>query len=129
MKKWILFTMIGVLLMGCKKDSFDINNPDVKKFVKQLKSGTYGEYERNEKGERLWLKMPNFRQEHIAALIELSKDTTHIQKFPTNPISSRTPIPQGRDYFILGECLLWIVDGIRGASSLDPYLVDTSKKT
>ncbi|WP_460686974.1 DUF4943 family protein [Niabella aquatica] len=127
MKKWILFTMIGMLFMGCKKDQFDINNPGVEKFVQLLKSGTYSEYERNEKGGLLWLKMPKFRQEHIAALIDLSKDTTHIQRFPTNPISSRTPIPYGRDYFVLGECLLWMVECVRSGGSLDPYLIDTSK--
>jgi len=128
MKKWILLMGVIMLLTGCKKDDFDINNPNVEKFVQQLKNGTYNEYERNENGARLWLQMPRFRQEHIAALIELSKDTTHIQKFPTSPISSRSPLPEDRNYFILGECLLWTVDGIRGASSLDPYLIDTSKE-
>ncbi|MBO9594284.1 MAG: DUF4943 family protein [Niabella sp.] len=127
MKKWMLFTGVIICLMSCKKNSFDLNNPDVEKFVQQLKNGSYNQYERNEKGERLWLQMPRFRQEHIEVLIALSRDTSHLQKFPTNPISSRSPRPEGRDYFILGECLLWIVDGIRGASSLVPYLVDTSK--
>ncbi|WP_176954265.1 DUF4943 family protein [Niabella drilacis] len=114
--------------MGCKKEGFDINNPNAETFVQQLKNGTYNEYEHDEKGERLWLQMPRFRQEHIGALIALSKDTTHIQKFPTNPLSSHSPLPEGRNYFILGECLLWIVDGIRGASPLDAYLIDISKE-
>ncbi len=128
MKKWILYTMIGMLFVSCKKDQFDIESPNVGVFVQMLKSETYDAYELNEKGERLWLKMPRFRQGHIASLIELSKDTTHIKSFPTNPISSRTPRPQGRDYFILGECLLWIVEALRGGGSLDPYLIDASKE-
>ncbi|WP_300597267.1 DUF4943 family protein [Niabella sp.] len=128
MKKWMLFTGVLLFFMSCKKDGFDINHPNVATFVQQLKNGTYNQYELNEKGERLWLQRPTFRQEHIAALITLSKDTTHIQKFPINPWSSHSPYPEGRNYFILGECLLWLVDGVRGASSLDPYLVDTSKE-
>lgn len=125
---FVLIALCMIILPGCKKGSFDINNPSVEEFIQLLKSGTYSEYERNEKGARLWLKMPAFQQHNIERLIALSKDTTHIQKFPTNPISSRTPIPYGRDYFVLGECLLWIVDGIRGGSSLDPYLIDASKE-
>ncbi|MCF3111729.1 DUF4943 domain-containing protein [Niabella sp. CC-SYL272] len=127
MKKWILLAGIIIVLMGCKKERLDVGNPDVERFVQQLKNGTFNLYERNEKGERLWLQTPRFGPEHIAALIALSKDTTHIQKFPTNPMSSRSPFPEGRNYFILGECLLWLVNGVRGASSLAPYLIDTSK--
>lgn len=116
-----------LFLSACKKEGFDINNPDVDVFVSQLKNGTYNERESDEKGNSLWLKMPRFEPKHIARLIELSKDTTHIEKFPTNPISSRTPKPQGRDYFILGECLLAVVEIVRGKGWLDPYMIDTSK--
>lgn len=129
MNKLLVFLLLIVFLPGCKDNDFDINNPDVGTFVKQLKSGTYNLYEKGENGENLWLLMPNFNETHIKLLIEFSKDTTHVAYFPTNPLSSRTPIPQGRDYFILGECLLWTVEGIRnqsGHGSLDPYLIDTS---
>lgn len=128
MKTLFSFIAIFILLSACKKSGFDIDNPDVDVFVQQLKAGTYSQYETNEKGERLWLKMPKFGEQHIARLIELSKDTTHINQFPTNPMSSRTPRPQGRNYFILGEGLLWIVAGINGRGSLDPYLIDDSKE-
>jgi hypothetical protein len=97
--------------------------------VNQIKNGTYNCYEKNEKGENLWLLMPEFTEDHIQSLINLSKDTTHIAFFPINPISSRRPFPEGRTYFILGECLLWTIEGIRngrGYGSLDPFLIDTA---
>lgn len=124
----LLFIAISILLCsGCEKDKFDIENPDVSLFVKQLKNGTYDCYEKGETGENLWLLMPKFTRNHIQSLIEFAKDTTLISDFPINPISSRRPFPEGREYFILGECLLWTVEGIRngyGYGSLDPFLID-----
>ncbi len=112
--------------LGCEK-SFDPEHPDVEKFVKQVKNGTYNCYEKGENGKNLWLIMPDFNQNHIQALICHSKDTSQITNFPFNPISSRTPFPYNRQYLILGECLLWTVEGIRNGNrygSLDPYLID-----
>jgi hypothetical protein len=129
MKKLSFITILILLCFGCEKDKFDIDNPDVAVFVKQLKNGTYDCYEKGETGENLWLLMPKFTRSHIQSLIDFSKDTSHITNFPINPISSRTPFPEGRDYFILGECLLWTVEGIRngyGYGSLDPFLIDTA---
>jgi hypothetical protein len=118
------------LIIGCKKDDFDLNDPDVEIFVNQLKSGKYDKYEKGNNDENLWLLMPNFSQNHIQSLINFSNDTSHIMAFPVNPLSSRRPFPGGREYFILGECLLWTVEGIRNGSgygSLDPFLIDTTK--
>ncbi len=73
--------------------------------------------------------MPKFSEKHIQSLIDFSKDTAHITNFPLNPISSRTPFSFGRDYHILGECLLWTVEGIRNGSgydSLSPCLIDAT---
>ena len=129
MKKFLFITILTLFCFGCEKNEFDPNNPDVVKFVQQLKNGTYDCYEKGENGEKLWLIMPNFTKDHIQSLIDFSKDTSHINNFPINPISSRTPFPKDRDYFILGECLLWTVEGIRNGSgfgSLDPYLIDTT---
>lgn len=129
MKKLFFITLLPLLCIGCEKEKFDLDNPNVAVFVKQLKNGTYNCYEKGENGENLWLLMPKFTQNHISSLIEFAKDTSHISDFPTNPISSRPPFPAGRDYFILGECLLWTVEGIRnghGYGSLDPFLIDTS---
>ena len=130
MKNNLFFIILILSSFGCEKDKFDVHNPNVERFVNQIKSGTYSCYEKGENGENLWLIMPEFTEEHIQALIELSEDTTHITNYPFNPVSSRTPYPTGRDYCILGECLLWTVEGIRndfGYGSLAPYLVDTSK--
>ena len=129
MKKLFIIIFLPLLFIGCEKEKFDIDNPNVATFVKQLKNGTYNCYEKGETGEILWLLMPKFTQNHISSLIEFAKDTSHISNFPINPISSRTPFPAGRDYFILGECLLWTVEGIRngyGYGSLDPFLIDTA---
>jgi hypothetical protein len=129
MKRITLIALLIFPILSCEKDKFDLNNPNVEQFVQQLKKGTYIQYEKGENGENLWLLMPKFTKNHIQSLIDFSKDTSHINNFPINPISSRTPFPNDRDYFILGECLLWTVEGIRNGSgfgSLDPYLIDTT---
>jgi hypothetical protein len=125
MKK-LLFVILILFCISCEKDKFDPNSPKVETFVQQIKNGTYDFYEKDENGNALWLIMPKFTKMDIQKLITLSNDTSHVEIFPTNPISSRPPQPEGRDYFILGECLLWVVEGIRngtGYGSLDPYLV------
>jgi hypothetical protein len=132
MKKQIVFivTACMLLIFGCAKEKFDLHNPDVETFVNQLKRGKYNYYEKGDNGENLWLMMPEFTQNHIQSLIDFSKDTSRIMEFPINPVSSRMPFPEGREYFILGECLLWTVEGIRngmGYGSLDPFLIDTAK--
>jgi len=129
MKKLFIIIFLPLLYIGCEKEKFDIDNPDVSVFVKQLKDGTYDCYEKGESGENLWLLMPKFTSNHISSLNEFANDTSHISDFPINPISSRRPFPEGREYFILGECLLWTVEGIRtgyGYGSLDPFLIDTA---
>ncbi len=130
MKKLVLIALFPLLWISCEKDEFNIDHPDVEKFVHQVKNGTYTCYEKGENGENLWLQMPKFTKDHIQSLIDFSTDTSHITNFPVNPISSRTPFPIGRDYYILGECLLWTVEGIRNGSgygSLDPYLIDLDR--
>lgn len=127
MKRITLIALLIFPILSCEKDKFDLNNPNVEQFVQQLKNGIYIQYEKGENGENLWLLMPKFTKNHIQSLIDFSKDTSHINNFPINPISSRTPFPNDRNYFILGECLLWTVEGIRngnGFGSLDPYLID-----
>jgi hypothetical protein len=129
MKRLSFIIILILLCIGCEKEKFDIDNPNVEIFVRQLKNGTYDYYEKGETGENLWLLMPKFTRSHIQSLIDFSKDTSHITNFPINPISSRRPYPEGREYFILGECLLWTVEGIRngyGYGSLDPFLIDTA---
>jgi len=130
MKNLIFLAIMVFCCFGCRKDEFNPDNPNVVTFVHQIKNGTYNCYKKAENGEKLWLLMPEFTKDHIQTLITLAEDTSHVGIFPTNPMSSRTPIPAGRDYYILGECLLWTVEGIRNGSgygSLDTYLVDTTK--
>jgi hypothetical protein len=129
MKKLFFPAILILLCIGCEKDKFDIDNPDVAAFVNKLKNGTYDYYEKGENGENLWLLMPGFTPDHISLLINFAYDTTHISSFPVNPVSSRRPYPEGREYFILGECLLWTAEGVRngyGYGSLDPFLIDTA---
>ncbi len=130
MKKLFVLAVLSAVFFSCAKGDLDIHNPDVEVFVQQLKDGTYNNFEKGEDGENLWFLMPNFTEDHIATLIDKAKDTSHINYFPINPISSRSPYPQDRDYFILSECLLWVVEGIRngtGFGSLDPFLIDNSR--
>jgi hypothetical protein len=128
MKKLLLILMtLGCF--SCQKVAFDLNNPDVETFVQQIKNGTYNQYKKGDKGENLWLLMPKFTKDHIQSLIDFSKDTASINNFPLNPISSGKPFPYDRQYIILGECLLWTVEGIRNGreyGSLNPVLLDTT---
>ncbi len=129
MKRFLLLTILTISCISCEKEKFDLNNPNVEKFVQQLKNGTYKCYEKGENGENLWLLMPKFTKTHVQSLIDFSKDTSHIKDFPVNPISSGVPFPYDRQYIILGECLLWTIEGIRNGSgygSLNPVLYDTT---
>lgn len=129
MKTLTILTILTILASSCEVFEFNTENPDVEVFVEKLIHGKYDIYEVGEDGENLWLIMPNFTERHIKGLLSFASDTSHLEAFPCNPISSRTPLPEGRDYFILSECLLWTIEGIRngrGYGSLDPYLINTS---
>lgn len=114
MKQLFLLLTLPALFTGCKKD-FDPENPSVPQFVSLVKKDKLGDFP----------EMPNFKESDIPALLELAADTTHILKFPVNPITSRGPYPIKRNYLILSECLLWAVEGIRNErkyGSLVPYM-------
>jgi hypothetical protein len=69
----------------------------------------------------------NFQSSRQIPALKVSRDTFHIPNFPINS-SIGNPLPEGRDYFILGECLLWVVEGIRNEleyATFDPFLIDT----
>jgi hypothetical protein len=120
------YFVLSVFCFACQKESFNLANPDVDLFVEQIKTGTYSFYKKGEDGKNLWLIMPEFKEQHITKLLKYAKDTTYIYKFPENPVSSLSPFPYGRNYLILGECLLSIIEGIRKGRtfpSLAPYLV------
>ncbi len=132
MKPLVLAALLATICIGCDKKSFDVNNPDVTEFVRQLKNGTYDKYAWTDGGERLWSIMPAFDRDDVPALITLAEDTELIypcDHFPVNPISSMYPyrIVGGREYIMLGEYLLWCAEAVieeRDFASLNPVLVD-----
>lgn len=108
------FVFLGFAVTSCQ-DSFDVKDPNVDQFVSLLKSGRYS----SEVGQEL----PNFSLNHVERLLFYSKDTSVLSFFPYNPISSKRTDPK-----VLGECILWTVEGIRLENkygSLEPALKDT----
>lgn len=125
MMKHLLFTLLIVLAVsGCSHDvdpgDPEMLNIEVDEFVSQLKDGTYGRNESNSNGMAQWLYLPAFTMQDIPALIGFAEDTCHIKSFPVAPFSS-----YWIDDFVLGECLLWTVEGIRKGDkyfSLVPWI-------
>lgn len=118
MKTKLFIVSISLMLMGasCQKDELDMKNPDEDQFVSILKGGNYF--------EKVGYELPDFSEKHIAGLLSYLMDTTHLDQFPTNPLSSKYTNPK-----VLNECLFWIIDGIRFGTkypSLEPCLIDTS---
>jgi hypothetical protein len=132
----IVLLLSFLYVSGCKKDHFDIKNPDVKTFVQQLKDGTYDRFEFGENRERLWAKMPEFNITHLSDLINMAKDTSLVcpaDHFPVNPVSSIPPyrIYDQKTCVMMGEYLLWCADAVitkQHFTSLTPRLVNTEKQ-
>ena len=107
MKRTVLLAgaiLIYILLCtGCNDEMVDYYNPDVKLFVKHLKAGTY-----NTTNEDGIVDIPLFAQQHIPELLRYSEDITEIPSFPMSSINSQFG---GKPR--LGECMLWIIEGIR----------------
>lgn len=129
-KPVVIFILCTFLCIGCGKDNFDVNNPDVTEFVRQLENGTYDQFEYTEDGERLWAKMPAFQKKDIPALISMAKETVLVSPcdhFPVNPVSSMFPyrVVDGKACIMLGEYLLWCAEAViegRDFASLNPVL-------
>ena len=96
----ISLSLIWLMGISCQKNEFDVKNPDVDQFVSILKSGNYL--------EKVGYDLPDFSDKDIERLLFYLKDTTNLNEFPANPISSKYTNPK-----ILCECLLWTIDGIR----------------
>ena len=114
-KAYYLFICI-ILTVCCSKDDFDMHDPDVDQFVRIVRDGNYF--------QEIGFELPDFKMKHIDRLLYYLQDTSQIEEFPINPLSSKYTTPK-----ILNECLLWTIDGIRFASkypSLEPCLIDTS---
>lgn len=117
MRTLIIIAVFALSCIGCEKVDFDVSNPDVKEFVRQLKNGTYSEFEWTESGERLWAIMPAFQKEDLPSLISLAKDTDLISPcdhFPVNPLSSIHPYRtgNGKESMMIGEFLLWCAEAV-----------------
>jgi len=109
-------SLIWLMGTSCQKDEFNMKNPDVDQFVSILKSGNYF--------EEVGYELPVFTNNHIESLLFYLKDTTNLNVFPSNPLSSKYTNPKR-----LNECLFWTIDGIRFGNkypSLEPCLIDTS---
>ncbi len=112
---FFILSSLWLVLVSCQKEDFDLNDPDVDQFVSILKQGNYFDEVGNE--------LPDFTMTHVERLLIYSKDTSIIEEFPTNPITSFYTVPK-----ILNECLFWTIDGIRFQNkypSLEPVLIDT----
>lgn len=103
MKKVLLAISAIIFLFACAEEDLDFYNPDVKLFVKQLKTGKY-----NSTNEEGVVDVPLFTQRHIPELLKYCEDMTEIPSFPSTSINSHFG---GKPR--LGECVLWIVEGIR----------------
>lgn len=52
MKTLVTVCLLSMMCLGCERGRFDVSNPDVTEFVKQLKNGTYDQYEWTEEGDQ-----------------------------------------------------------------------------
>lgn len=109
-------TICFIFTVCCSKDDFDMHDPDVDQFVGIVKDGNYF--------KKIGYELPDFSMKHLNRLLYYSHDTSQIEQFPTNPLSSLYTTPK-----ILNECIFWTIDGIRFQNkyiSLEPCLIDTS---
>lgn len=102
MFKKIFYLLIGlVLFTSCNEEMFDYTHPDVKQYVKLLKSGNYTLFCVNSAGE-----IPSFTINDIPLLLEYTDDYTTISSFPL-AIAPTGAKPR------LAECVLWTIESIR----------------
>ena len=95
--------LLCFVAVSCSEDTLDYHKPEVKLFVKQLKSGNY-----NTTNENGVVEVPKFTQQHIPQLLKYVEDTSEVPSFPLAAISSEFG---GKPR--LGECMLWIIESIR----------------
>ena len=117
MKTGIIFgtLLLTLLCFSCEKTEYV--EYDVDEYIQQLHNGKYDSYE-----------LPEFTTKHISGLLEYRNDTTIINNFPHNPISSLW-LEECR----LGIFVLWTIESIRVVEiqsdslygrfpSLNPYI-------
>lgn len=99
-----LFLLVSIIgLIGCdKKDSEEIPNLEVEKYIELLKSDQF-----------VSIKIPAFTSNDIPALLKYRNDNQIVTQFPANYISSfAMPEPK----YKLGVLVLWTVESIRISS-------------
>ncbi|MDR1980547.1 MAG: DUF4943 domain-containing protein [Tannerellaceae bacterium] len=129
MKRLIFYLSAFVVLTSCF-DEFDPKRPGVKEFVEKIKRGKYDYYEKDNWGGQGEVILPRFYEAQIPELLHYTNDMTPVDMFPMHILVSSTPVAEERRY-ILGECLLWVVEGIRNGGSYGdgiPFLVKGKKE-
>lgn len=101
-KLMILTVLFG--LIGCEKDE---NNSAVEKYITQLKSNSYEDYE-----------LPAFSPADIPALLNYRNSPMVITNFPHNGISSLW-VSECK----LGMYVLWTIESIRAVEIKSKYLI------
>lgn len=94
--------------LGCdKKESDDLNNMEVARYVELLKDGKYES-----------LELPEFTYKDIPALLVYRNENQMITDFPVNMISSYA-MPECS----LGMYILWTIESIRAIAIDSEYLI------
>jgi hypothetical protein len=105
--KILIFCVSLISILGCDKDSEELKNIDVEKYVEQLKKGGYESFD-----------LPAFTYNDIPALLEYRNETQTITDFPHNGISSLW-MPECS----LGMYVLWTIESIRAVAIDSEYLI------
>lgn len=107
---------IGFLLVQCSNDDDRTDTADVKRFVQQIKSGTFQQQDPEVDAAGL----PAFKVADIPELLRFAEDNTPIKGFPSLYISSVSS-----EYYRQSQCLIWIVERIRTGEypSLTPKIL------
>ena len=105
--KILIFCVSLISILGCDKDSEELKNVDVEKYVEQLKKGEYESFD-----------LPAFSYKDIPALLVYRNETQTITDFPHNGISS----------LWMPECslvmyVLWTIESIRAVAIDSEYLI------
>lgn len=109
-----LLTLLSISLLGCNESEIQGNNISADDFLKNVQ---------NQNSQVHCNLLPVFDIADIGVLMEFANDFSEINCYPNNPISSKITQPK-----LLGECLLWTVEGIRQNvkfPSLEPQLINT----
>ncbi|HBC78528.1 MAG TPA: hypothetical protein DEO60_06140 [Bacteroidales bacterium] len=101
--KLLLLTLLAGTI-GCEKQG---SNPEVEKYIRQLRSNSYTASE-----------LPAFKPSDIPALLEYRSSTIVISDFPHNGISSLWG-PECK----LGVYVLWTIESIRAVEINSKYLI------